>query len=471
MKRNIAFPFLLFSLVCLITGIFFGVCGGLQYILPEFLRDTFPFHKIRPLHVTLVITWIFTAAVGGIYYYLPQIANRKLYSVRLARIHFVLLTITCAGILISYISGYFGGREYLEFPPVLGIPIIICWILFLINFFKTLPIRIAFRSQSKALFKKLGGGSIYHWMWSTGIIFFLLTTSESYLWQLPFFRDNIVRDMTVQWKALGAMVGSWNMLVYGTGFYIMEKISGDNKVTKSPLTFFFYFLGLVNLMFNWGHHSYIIPASPWIRNVAYIISMTELLIIGNIIYNWRKTLNSARKNFHLIPYRLISAADIWIFLNLILAIIISVPGVNYYTHGTHITVAHAMGSTIGINTMLLLASLYFIAEKEFPKVLSENLSRTKRRFWIVNISLLLFWISMLGAGFAKAVEKETGMAFVTIMEKLKPWFHAFMISGIAVFLGLLILVLPLLKGFSNRIRTKASYSTANHKQEHDKYHV
>ncbi len=33
-----------------------------------------------------------------------------------------------------------------------------------------------------------------------------------------------MRDITVQWKAMGSMVGSWNMLVYGTGFYVMKQI-------------------------------------------------------------------------------------------------------------------------------------------------------------------------------------------------------------------------------------------------------
>jgi nitric oxide reductase subunit B len=447
MKRNVAFQFIFVSLLCLLAGIFFGVCGGLQYIVPGFMHDSLSFNKIRPLHVTLVITWIFTGAIGGIYYYLPLITNRKLFSVSLARTHLYLFIITGTIILLCYSAGYFGGREYIEFPPVLGLPLVTCWIFFLINFFKTLPIRVAFRSQSKALFKKLGGGSIYHWMWSTGIIFFILTISESYLWQLPFFRDNIVRDMTVQWKALGSMVGSWNMLVYGTGFYVMEKISGDDKISKSPLTFFFYFLGLVNLMFNWGHHTYIIPSSPWIRNIAYIISMTELLILGNIIYKWRKTLSTARKNFHVIPYRLISAADIWIFLNLTLAIFISVPGINYYTHGTHITVAHAMGATIGINSMLLLSSVFFIVERETLSTLANHPMKIRLGFWIANISLLLFWLSMLGSGFVKALEKEKGTAFREVMEKLSPWFHAFTLSGFGVFIGIFLLVAPLLRSY------------------------
>jgi nitric oxide reductase subunit B len=41
---------------------------------------------------------------------------------------------------------------------------------------------------------------------------------------------------------------------------------------------------------------------------------------------------------------------------MILAIIISLPALNLITPGTHVTVGHAMGTTIGINGMILLNS-------------------------------------------------------------------------------------------------------------------
>jgi nitric oxide reductase subunit B len=240
------------------------------------------------------------------------------------------------------------------------------------------------------------------------------------------------------------------MMVYGTGFFIMEKISGDTTVTRSPKTFFFYFLGLTNLMFNWGHHIYNVPNAIWIRHVSYIISMTELLIIGNIIYNWRKTLSDAKKNYNLIPYRFLSAADVWIFLNLCLAVTISVPAINLYTHGTHITVAHAMGATIGINTMILFASLFFIAGQYYDSVIQKKKKLIASGFWLTNVSLLAFWVSLIGSGIVKAIEKENGAVFPQIMIKLSPWFHAFAGSGFFLGIGIILLAGILLSTFSKR---------------------
>jgi len=424
--------FLLLSVSYLFIGLLLGVIGGLQYILPPFLKEQLAFEKTRPLHVYLVITWIFTAAQAGLYYYLPRVAKRPLYWQQGAWIHFFMQVVISIIIISCFFLGYFGGREYLEFPPILGAFILLSWMPFAINFIFTL----------KPDYKN---APVYIWSWSTGILFFFITLSESYLWLLDYFHTNIVRDVTVQWKALGSMVGSWNMLVYGTGMYIMEKMSGDTKANRSPLAFFFYFLGLTNLMFNWGHHTYIVPAASWVKTVAYIISMTELLILGYIILQWKRTMTHARKNYHSIPFRLLSYADLWIFLNLTLAIAISVPSWNYYTHGTHITVAHAMGTTIGINTMLLFASVFFIAQNENKLTFVSVKRLISSGIIITNGAMLLFWISLLGSGLVKISGKLNNEMFVSIMQKSQPWFRLFAYSGIAIFAGLFLLIIAVNK--------------------------
>lgn len=423
--------FLVLAMSYLLFGLILGVIGGFQYILPPFLKESLSFSKTRPLHVYLVITWIFVAAQAGLYYYLPRIANRPIYWLNGVWLHFFLQLLISLVIVACFFLGYFGGREYLEFPPLLGAFILLSWVPFALNFFLTL----------KPNYKT---APVYIWSWSTGIIFFFITLSESYLWLLDYFNTNIVRDVTIQWKALGSMVGSWNMLVYGTAMYVMEKISGDGKPFRSPLAFFFYFLGLTNLMFNWGHHTYIVPAAPWVKTVAYIISMTELLILGYIIWNWRKTLEAARRNYHSIPFRLLSYGDIWIFLNLSLAITISVPTWNYFTHGTHITVAHAMGATIGINTMLLLASVFYIIQDKKPGALSNRKRIIGPGILITNIALLVFWISLLGSGIAKITGKQSNEAFYNIMQKSQSWFKLFTYSGVIILLGLFMIIIAAL---------------------------
>ena len=415
------------SMCYLLLGLLLGITGSLQYVYPEFLKEELSFQKTRPLHVYLAITWIFTAAQGGLYYYIPRVAGKPCVWKQGVLIHFYMQVILSASIIICFFGGYFGGREYLEFPPLFGLLILISWLPLVINFFFTIK-------------PKYGKAPVYIWNWSTGILFFFITVSESYLWLIDYFSGNIVRDITVQWKALGSMVGSWNMLVYGTAMYVMEKISGDTKIAQSKEAFFFYFLGLTNLMFNWGHHTYIVPAAPWVKMVAYIISMTELIIFGHIIWKWRKSVSAAVKNFQFASFRLLSFADCWIFLNITLALIMSVPAWNYYTHGTHITVAHAMGTTIGINTMLLLASIYFIAKKDDSTKFQKLKKRILAVTTIANITLLVFWISLLASGIVKIKGKLNNLPFAQIMLNTKIWFQLFAASGFLLAIALMFLL-------------------------------
>jgi nitric oxide reductase subunit B len=287
---------------------------------------------------------------------------------------------------------------------------------------------------------------VYVWSWSTGILFFIITLTEATLWQLEHFNGNIIRDVTVQWKALGAMVGAWNMLIYGSAVYVMCRISGNDSMARSKPAFFFYFLGMANLMFNWGHHTYVVPASPIIKNTAYLISMTELLILFNMIWKWGRSLNKEDKEQHL-SYRLLKMTDNWIILNLVLALAISIPALNAFTHGTHITVAHAMGATIGINTTILLAGGFYIFHQEKRLASLHLTNRTKKTIFVFNISLLCFWFSLLGSGIVKAQGVSDNKFFYNIMQELQPWFRVFSVSGFILTAAIIVLAAPLMKYF------------------------
>lgn len=420
------------GLLLLVTGMFWGLTGGLQYLIPGFLRPYLSFEKVRPLHVSSVVFWIIFGAMGGVLTYLQEHTGRNIYSKLLTKIQLMLFIVSVISILISYCAGIFGGREYWEFHPLLALPLVIAWVLFLINFVKSIG---SIKNQP-----------VYVWMWVTGIVFFLFTYLESYLWIFPYFRNNIVNDMTIQWKSYGSMVGAWNMLIYGNSIFLMDKISGSKTYSHSGIAFLLYFTGLFNLMFNWGHHIYTLPTHNYIKHISYGVSMTELFILGRIIFQWRSSVSTAKKNFHHTAYRFLAAADVWIFLTLLLAIAMSIPGINVYTHGTHITVAHTMGATIGINSFLLLAISFDILHNTCQSF--EPYKRLfTRGYWLANISLLIFWLSLISAGLVKAKWQLSGeqIPFGNMMLQLRPFFILFFISGTIMLTGFVFMVYPLLK--------------------------
>lgn len=426
--------FIIFGLFLMAIGLLFGITGAFQYLVPGFLKSHLSFERVRPLHVSSVVFWIIFAAMGAVLAYFQEYTGKKINSPLLLKIQLAIFTISVFAILVSYCVGVFGGREYWEFHPLLAIPIATGWVLFIVNFVRSVD---SFRKQP-----------VYVWMWLTGLFFFLFTFIESYLWIFPYFSSNVINDMTIQWKSYGSMVGSWNMLIYGSSIFLMEKISGEKKYGHAPIAFILYFTGLFNLMFNWGHHIYLLPTHAYIKHIGYAVSMTELFILGRIIWQWRSSLSTARRHYYHTAYRFLLAADIWIFLTLMLAIAMSIPAINVYTHGTHITVAHTMGATIGINSFLLLAFTFDILQDSGAPVSSKNLKWHNRGYITANISLFIFWISLIVAGILKAQWQmsHTNVPFSSMMLSLRPWFIIFFISGCVMVAGFYTILYPLLKG-------------------------
>ncbi len=442
MRNKTPLYFLIFAITSLLLGVFFGLCTSLQYLLPDFLKEHFPFSTLRPFHVTSVISWIVLSASGCIYFFMVYVEKLRFYSTALMKIHLWIFFLTGIAIYASFLFGKTEGREYLSFTPVLIISILIGWALFGINYFKT-------------LYKNVKNWPVYYWMWGTGIVFMIFHLCEAHLWLFDFFRLHFIKDMSVQWKSYGSFTGSWNMLVYGISMYLMTKIKGDDSFAKNKTAFFFYFLGLTNLMFGWAHHTYILPTYPWIRYVAYGVSMTEWIVLATIIFNWKRTLPKVEKDNHPMAYRFLLATDFWIFLNLILALLISIPAINFFTHGTHITVAHSMGTTIGINTTILLSALLFTTSKVNKHFVTDRFL-IKKGFIIFNISLFFFWCSLLVAGIKKSywmyVVKE-GL-FSEMQEGLTLVFISFFVFGVGLFIAIVMISIPVVKVFLAGIREK-----------------
>lgn len=410
-----------FALVMLLGALVLGAIAAFVFLFPA-LGTALPFEQLRPMHVSAALFWIITGATAGVMHYKRAVFGETGEPL-LQRAFMVLWMVTTASVFVCYAFRQFGGREYWEFPPLLGLPIVVAWLLLVVAYMRSWA-------------KRTTPAPLYVWMWTTGILFFLFTFLEQNLYLIPWFRDHYLREITVQWKSNGAMVGAWNQMIYGTALFLMVRISGDEGIARGQKVFVFWFLGLSNLMFNWGHHIYNVPTAGWIRHVAYGISMAEWIFLINIMRGFRHKLAEQRRYKHLLPYRFLIASELWVFLNLFLALLMSIPAINRYTHGTHITVAHAMGTTIGINSMILLASLgYMLRVDELPEA---------RKRWIMIgrsialVSLLIFWIALIGSGALKGY-RDVALGMTDFQQMMRPVFavlHMFAFAGLGVLAGL-----------------------------------
>lgn len=430
MKKHFSLIFLLVGLFALLGGALIGVLISMVYVFPDFLNDFIPFNQLRPMHTTFVVSWIIMTAVGGIYFYITKIENLKLYSPKLAVAHIVLYLILALIIPFAYITQRMGGREYLEFSPYLILPILLGWFFFGINYFKT-------------MLRQVRNWPAYYWMWGIGIVFMIFHMSESNFWLFKSIREDYIRDATIQWKSYGSFVGSWNMLVYGTALYLMSKIKDTTNIARGKQTFFFLFLGLTNLMFGWAHHTYMMPSPGWVRYLAYGVSMTEWIIFIKIIWSWSKSLSKKDKRKYSMTYKFILASDAWVFINLVMALFMSIPSFNYFSHGTHITVAHSMGTTIGINTCILFASLtYIISRLNGKEILTKFASKA---YYLFNGSLFAFFATLVIMGIKKMIWQENEGTYGELHESSYGFYVVFVLSGIVLFCSIALIVVPMIR--------------------------
>ena len=408
------------------AALFLGVLAGVAFVVPQ-VADALPFVRLRPLHTTTALFWIVTGALAVMLTARSEVIHAA-PDRRLLHGFLILWAGAVLAALVSYVLGCFGGREYWEFPPWLALPIGLAWLLVLVDHFRAL--RVHGR-----------GAPMYVWMWTTGVVFFLFTFIEQNLWLLPSIRASYLRDLTVQWKSNGSMVGAWNQLIYGTSLYLAARVPDNEALARSGKAHAFWFLGLANLMFNWGHHLYNAPTAGWIRHAAYAISMAEWLILFDILRGLRRSLsNTPGITF---SQRCLRAAEHWVLLNLMLALLMSVPAINRYTHGTHITVAHAMGATIGINTFILLGCIAHWSGFEGAR--EGRWPRAGLR--IAVIALHILWSALIVAGLLKGW-RSVGLGMTDHAEVMRPVMAVlvvFVLAGAAVAGGLMLFAIPLMR--------------------------
>ena len=98
-----------------------------------------------------------------------------------------------------------------------------------------------------------------------------------------------------------------------------------------------------------------------------------------------------------------------------------------------------MGSTIGINTMILLSSIFYVIREELPERAHTACSNQVRiGYWTANISLAVFFTALVLAGFGRGL--YDGLSFQDMMLQIRPFLLVFAVSGVTLMVGLWIVL-------------------------------
>ncbi len=340
---------ILCAITCSTIAVLAGVLGTLSYWEDFTSVAGLTLQHLRPIHTTFATAWIYLGAVTVVYFYLIGQSSEPTRAFRLRlKCQLVLWGIAGAGTLVTLCGGVFSGREYMGAHWIWSVLIYLGWILFAWNFFSV----VGFSLKGKPAF-------IY--MWYTSLLLFLWSFAEGHGWHLAVVGDYPLRDIAMQWKSYGPLVGTFNLLVYGSLGYLGCCLSGDSRYAYSNTAFLLFFVGVVNSFTNFGHHTYHLPQSHLVKWISCVVSLTEAVIVFkyllDVVSLLRRRLTKTRSpgvNF------IVGAATVWSLLLIGIAVLISVPPINTLIHGTHFVMAHAMGTMLGIDSMILWAALLYI---------------------------------------------------------------------------------------------------------------
>lgn len=394
-RRYATLTFVRGAVVALAITLLAGLLSVL-YVVPsvgEAVREVVDFSALRPLHTVFASTWIFLGGIAVMHHYLQEHAGPATRGDRWRlRAQVALWAFAGLGIGVTLSIGITSGREYIGFHPIFAVPILLGWICLVWNFFR-------------ATWRGFWRRPVYVTMWAVGSLFFLYTFTEQYAYLLPgVFEDPLV-DKRIQWKATGTLVGSFNLFVYGSLIYIGEKLSGDESYGNSKLAYALLGIGLLNTFTNYVHHTYHLPQNQLVKWIAFVVSMLEILILLRAVWDVaHHAANRVQQPFSGARAFLVSVKW-WTVAMLFTSILLAVPPLNSLVHGTYAVTAHVMGTTIGIDSFILMGALTaIIAEISVlrdGRATAANVlhsARMRRIVIALNVAVgaLILWLTTVG---------------------------------------------------------------------------
>ncbi len=304
--------------------------------------------QLRPLHTTFAAAWIFLGAAAVVHHFLQSQGGPPTAGDRWRlRIQVLAWAVAGAGILVTLSVQVGSGREYMGFHPAFSVLILLGWVCYTWNFY-----RVTWRS--------FWTQPVYVTMWGVGLLFFMYTFVEQHAYLLPGIFADPLQDMRIQWKATGTLVGSFNLFVYGSAYYVGEKLSGDGRYAHSRTAYALLAVGLLNSFTNFGHHTYHLPQRAAVNWISFVVSMTEIVILARVMWELGQLVIHRAVRLTSPCRASLLAGKWWTLAILFSAILISFPPLNSLIHGTYVVPGHAMGAMIGIDTMILLGAFFWM---------------------------------------------------------------------------------------------------------------
>ena len=443
-SQKIAYWYFAAALPLFVLQVVMGLwlAANYTFTIPQSIVNVFPFATARAFHTNLLVLWMLLGFMGGTYYIIPEETKSEIYSTGLAWFQLIALLVTGVTALVGFLFGWTQGRPLLEIPMALDFVVVIGALVFLFNVGMTI-----FKARNwTAIQGTLLGG----------LVFLALL----YLFGIPFYR-NLVIDWYYWWWVIHLWVeGAWELVTASIFAFVLMKITGvEREVVEKWLYVeigLFLFTGLAGT----GHHYYWIGAPRYWLWIGGIFSALEplpiLLMVIDTMHHVKerkaKIVNPLTWTYaigcavmHLI------GAGVWGFLH-------TLPQINYYTHGSQVTVSHGHLAFFGAYALLNLMTFYYAMPK-LKGIAAYDDRRGKIGFWTMCTAMMIMGLTFGVAGVLQSyIERVLGMGYMVAQGYMRLWMGVTMAAGVFFLGGLLTTVVDLFTLRPGRCRHRRNRS-------------
>jgi len=430
-SQRVAYPYFVVALCLFGLQVIFGLWLATNYAftLPQWLVNVFPFATARAFHTNLLVLWMLLGFMGGTYFMVPEESQSELYSPRLAYIQLIILVGTGVAALIGFLFGWTQGKPLLEIPVQLDFLVVIGALIFLFNVGMTL---IRAKKWTMIQGTLLGG-----------LVFLALL----YLFGIPFYR-NLSIDWYYWWWVIHLWVeGAWELVTGAIMAWILIKITGVNRKVVEKWLYVEIGLFLFTGITGTGHHYYWIGAPRYWLWFGGIFSALEPLPIAFMVWDTFRHIKEGKAEIkNKVVWTLAVGSVIYHFIGAgVWGFIHTLPQINYYTHGSQVTVSHGHLAFFGAYALLNITVFYY-AFPQLKGFTNFRQSLGKLGFWITSSAMLLIGLAFGVAGVLQTyLERVLGLGFMTAQAQMQLWFKIVIFIGFIFFAGVVIWIYDLLR--------------------------
>ncbi len=405
----------------------FGLIIASELVAPE-LFGGIPwliFSRVRPSHVQGVLyAWLTMMYWGAIFYFSPRLlgTTRMRYeklAVWTAWAHNVAMVLG----LFAILSGGSTGREWQEFPWIIGVMLELIFLSNAINIIATVRIRKvrplyvsmwwAIAAPLWFIFSLFIGKV----MWNPGVIW----PFAGWIGNPSGFLGTGVHDAMINWWGNHNLFGLWlTPVLIAVCYYFIPRI------TNTPL--YGHTLSLISF---WGiifiytavgdHHLLQTPTPGWLKTIASVNSVGILIPVFAFFTNIFLTMRGQwNKFFTSLPLRFVLTGFIMYILANVQGALQAVQPFNQYVHFTYFIIGHSHLALLGGFTILGMGVVYYV----LPHILNKppySRALAEWQYWLVTVGWIVMLIALSGGAFIQSQGWMSGLNEVLVLPSLRFW--------------------------------------------------